>query len=133
MKIKIHGLVRITILAILLLLAACGQKDILSKMRKQVPIFDGAQVLESYIPEKNVGVIKMEIDVSKASQREILDFYKNTMTSKGWELKKLKDYGKNGSIMELVKKDTATLSVMTIMKKTQETGKIPVTLNLTKN
>jgi hypothetical protein len=33
--------------------------------------------------------------------------------------------------MELLKEDLGTLSVVTIMKKTQKTGKIPVTLNLT--
>jgi hypothetical protein len=53
------------------------------------------------------------------------------MTKQGWELKSHKDYGKNGSVMELIKEDLGTLSVVTIMKKTPKTGKIPVTLNLT--
>jgi len=77
-----------------------------------------------------MSVIMMEVEVSKASQKEILDFYKDAMTKQGWELKKFKDYGKNGSVMELVKEDLGTLSVVTIMKKTKKTGKIPVTLNL---
>lgn len=115
----------------ILVLAGCGQQDTLSIMKKQIPIFDGAKVIESYMPEKNAGVIKMEIDVSNSSQKEIFDFYKDTMTSKNWELEKFKDYGKNGSVMELVKEDTGTLSVMTIMKKVEKTGKIPLILNLT--
>jgi hypothetical protein len=52
------------------------------------------------------------------------------MTDQGWTLKSLKDYGKNGSVMELVKEDIGTFSVVTIMKNTDKTGKIPVTLNL---
>jgi hypothetical protein len=44
-----------------------------------------------------------------------------------------KDYGKNGSVMELAKEDMGTLSVVTILKTTHKTGKIPVTLNLTIN
>jgi len=115
------------------LLAGCAQEDLLSKMKKIVPIFEGARVLESKIPTEKMSVIMMEVEVSKASQKEILDFYKDAMTKQGWELKKLKDYGKNGSVMELVKEDLGTLSVVTIMKKTEKTGKIPVTLNLTKN
>jgi hypothetical protein len=73
----------------------------------------------------------MEVEANKATQKEILDFYKSTMTDQGWTLKSLKDYGKNGSVMELVKEDIGTLSVVTIMKNTDKTGKIPVTLNLT--
>lgn len=115
------------------LLAGCAQEDLLSKMKKIVPIFEGAQVLESKIPTEKMSVIMMEVEVSKASQKEILNFYKDAMTKQGWKLKKLKDYGKNGSVMELVKEDLGTLSVVTIMKKTEKTGKIPVTLNLTKN
>ena len=113
------------------LLAGCAQEDLLSKMKKVVPIFEGAQILESKIPTEKMSIIMMEVEVSKASQKEILDFYKDAMTKQGWELKSLKDYGKNGSVMELVKEDLGTLSVVTIMKKTQKTGKIPVTLNLT--
>ena len=111
-------------------LAGCAQENLLSKMKKIVPIFEGAQVLESKIPTEKMSVIMMEVEVSKASQKEILDFYKDAMTKQGWELKKFKDYGKNGSVMELVKEDLGTLSVVTIMKKTKKTGKIPVTLNL---
>lgn len=112
------------------LLAGCAQENLISKMKKIVPIFEGAQVLESKIPSEKMSIIMMEVELSKASQKEILDFYKDAMTKQGFELKKFKDYGKNGSIMELVKEDVGTLSVVTIMKKTQKTGKIPVTLNL---
>jgi len=129
---KTHIRVSMAVIAILVL-ASCSQQDTLSEMKKQIPIFEGAEVIESYMPEKKTGVIKMEMDMSKSSQKEILDFYKDTMASKGWELKKFKDYGKNGSIMELVKDDMGTLSVMTIMKKVEKTGKIPLTLNLTIN
>ena len=112
------------------LLAGCAQENLLSKMKKIVPIFEGAQVLESKIPTEKMSVIMMEVEVSKASQKEILDFYKEAMTKQGFELKKFKDYGKNGSVMELVKEDLGTMSVVTIMKKTKKTGIIPVTLNL---
>jgi hypothetical protein len=117
----------------ILVLVSCGQQDTLSKMKKEIPIFAGAAVIESYMPEKETGVIKMEIDMSKSSQKDIFDFYKDTMTNKGWEVRKFKDYGKNGSVMEMVKDDTGTLSVMTIMKKVEKTGKIPLTLNLNLN
>ncbi len=130
MKLIVNNFLYMIIL-IFIFVTGCGQSDILSKMKKQIPIFEGAQVIDSYMPEEKMGVIKMEIQVSKASQKEILEFYKDTMISKGWELKKLKDYGKNGSVMELTNKDLSMLSVMTIMKKVQDTGKIPVTLNLT--
>jgi len=130
MKTHIH--VSMTIITILVL-TSCGQQDTLSKMNKEIPIFEGAEVIESYMPEKKTGVIKMEIDMSKSSQNEIFDFYRDTMANKGWKTKKFKDYGKNGSIMEMVKDDTGTLSVMTIMKKVEKTGKIPLTLNLTIN
>jgi len=130
MKKKIHVLI-CSVFCSVCLLAGCAQEDLLSKMKKIVPIFQGARVLESKIPTEKMSVIMMEVEVSKASQKEILDFYKDTMTKQGWELKSHKDYGKNGSVMELVKEDLGTLSVVTIMKKTQKTGKIPVTLNLT--
>jgi hypothetical protein len=113
------------------LLAGCAQEDLLSKMKKIVPIFEGAKILESKLPTEKMSIIMMEVEVSKASQKEIFDFYKDAMTEQNWELKSLKDFGKNGSVMELVKEDLGTLSVVTIMKKTQKTGKIPVTLNLT--
>ena len=130
MKNKIHVLI-CAVFCSVCLLAGCAQEDLLSKMKKIVPIFEGARVLESKIPTEKMSVIMMEVEVSKASQKEILDFYKDAMTKQGWELKSLKDYGKNGSLMELVKEDLGTLSVVTIMKKTEKTGKIPVTLNLT--
>ena len=130
MKNKIHLLI-CAVLYSVCLIAGCAQDDLLSKMRKIVPIFEGAQILESKLPTDKMSIIMMEVEVSKASQKEILDFYKDAMTKQNWELKSLKDYGKNGSVMELVKEDSGTLSVVTIMKKTQKTGKIPVTLNLT--
>ena len=130
MKNKIHVLI-CGVFCSVCLLAGCAQEDLLSKMKKIVPIFEAARVLESKLATEKMSIIMMEVEVSKASQKEILDFYKDAMTKQGWELKSLKDYGKNGSVMELVKEDFGTLSVVTIMKKTKITGKIPVTLNLT--
>ena len=130
MKINVHVII-CAVFCSVFLLAGCAQEDLLSKMEKIVPIFEGAQVLESKLATEKMSVIMMEVEVSKASQKEIIDFYKDAMTKQGWELKSLKDYGKNGSVMELLKEDLGTLSVVTIMKKTQKTGKIPVTLNLT--
>ena len=130
MKNKIHVLI-CAVFCSVCLLAGCAQEDLLSKMKKIVPIFEGARVLESKLATEKMSIIMMEVEVSKASQKEILDFYKDDMTKQGWELKSLKDYGINGSVMELVKEDLGTLSVVTIMKKTEKTGKIPVTLNLT--
>ena len=115
------------------LLVACGQEDLLSKMKKTVPIFEGARILETKLATKKTSIIMMEVEESKASQKEILDFYKDAMTKQGWQLMNHKDYGKNGSVMELVKENMGTLSIVTILKKTQKTGKIPVTLNLTIN
>ena len=129
MRTKICVLICVFICSICLL-AGCAQENSLSKMKKIVPIFEGAQVLESKIPTEKMSIIMMEVEVSKASQKEILDFYKDAMTKQGFELKKFKDYGKNGSVMELVKEDLGTMSVVTIMKKTKKTGIIPVTLNL---
>ena len=101
MKNKIHLLI-CAVLYSVCLIAGCAQEDLLSKMRKIVPIFEGAQILESKLPPDKMSIIMMEVEVSKAPQKEILDFYKDAMTKQGWELKKLKDYGKNGSVMELV-------------------------------
>ena len=127
---KVHVLI-CAVFCSVCLLTGCAQEDLLSKMKKIVPIFEGARILESKIPAEKMSVIMMEVDASKASQKEILDFYKDAMTKQGWELKSHKDYGKDGSVMELAKEDLGTLSVVTIMKKTPKTGKIPVTLNLT--
>ncbi|MGD9243576.1 MAG: hypothetical protein PVH36_01510 [Desulfobacterales bacterium] len=130
MKNKTHVLI-CAVFCLVCLLSGCAQENLLSKMKKIVPIFEGARILESKMPTEKMSVIMMEVEASKASQKEILDFYKDAMTKQGWELKSHKDYGKNGSVMELIKEDLGTLSVVTIMKKTPKTGKIPVTLNLT--
>jgi hypothetical protein len=117
----------------LFFLVACGQQDLLSQMKEMIPIFQGANIIDSYnTPGEKMSVIRLEVATKnwKGTQKEILDYYKNTMTQKGWEFKKLKDYGKNGSVMELVKKDFGTLAVQTICKKSDKTGKIPVVLNL---
>ena len=128
MKNKIHVLI-CAIFCSVFLLAGCAQENVLSKMKKIVPVIKGARVLESKMPTEKMGVTMMEVDVSKASQKEILDFYKDAMTKQGWELKNLTEHNK-GSVMELVKKDLGTLTVLTMIDKTKETGKIPVTLNL---
>jgi hypothetical protein len=129
MKEKMCGLICFVFFSICLT-TGCAQKDLLSKMKNLVPIFEGAKVTESYMPTEKMAVIRMDVEVAKSSQKELLDFYKDTMTKKGWELQKLKDYGKNGSVMVLTKNDLGTLSVVTILKKTEKTGIIPVTLNL---
>jgi hypothetical protein len=132
MKTKVRVFICFVFCLIFICTAYAQEKeDLLAKMRQEVPIFEHAKELDAYMPNDKMSVISLEVDVSEASQQELLDFYKNTMTGKGWELKDLKDYGKNGSVMELFKEDMGTLSVMTIMKKTEKTGKIPVTLNLT--
>lgn len=131
MKEKISVIICAVLYSVCLLAGCAQQEDLLSKMKKIVPVFEGAQILASKMPSEKISVIMMEVEASKASQKNILDFYQDTMTKKGWKLKKIKDYGKNGSVMELVKEDLGTLSVVTIMKKTEKTGKIPVTLNLT--
>ncbi len=128
MKNKIHVLI-CAVFCSVFLLAGCAQEDLLSKMKKTVPVFEGARVLESKMPTEKMSVMIMEVDVSKASQKEILDFYKDAMTRQGWELKNLTEHNK-GSVMELVKKDLGTLTVLTMIDKTKKTGKIPVTLNL---
>jgi hypothetical protein len=116
--------------SIFLFLGCSKEDDVLGKMKKMIPLFEGATVVESKVAEEKMAVIMMEVETSKASQKDIFDFYKDTMTKEGWELKKFKDYGKNGSVMELAKEDVGTLSVVTIMKKVEKTGKIPVTVNL---
>jgi hypothetical protein len=115
------------------LLGACGQEDLLGNMKKIVPVFEGARILETKVAMEKTSIIMMEVEESRASQKEILDFYKDAMTKQGWKLMSHKDYGKNGSVMELAKEDMGTLSVVTILKTTHKTGKIPVTLNLTIN
>lgn len=133
MKKIIQILICVVFCSVGLLEGCTQQEDLLSKMKKIVPIFEGARILESKLATEKMSIIMMEIEESKASQKELLDFYKDAMTKQGWKLKSHKDYGKNGSVMELVKEDLGTLSVVTILKKTPKTGKIPVTLNLTIN
>ena len=119
---------------VIFVLAACGQKDLLSQMKEMVPIFPGAKIIDSALtPGEKMSIIRLEVETKnwKDTQKEILDFYKDSMTQKWWEFKKLKAYGKNGSVMELVKKDFGTLAIQTICRQTDKTGKIPVTLNLT--
>jgi len=111
----------------------CGEECMLDQMKSMVPVFEGGTVLESYSPTEEMNVIKFEVDVSSSSQQDILDYYRETMTGKGWELVDTKDYGKNGSIMEFTNAEFGTLSVQTITKKTEKTGKIPVVLSLSKN
>ena len=121
-----------TIFCLIFLVSGCSKEDdVLGKMKKMIPLFEDATVVESKVADEKMAVIMMEVDTSKASQKDIFDFYKDTMTKQGWELKNFKDYGKNGSVMELVKEDIGTLSVVTIMKKVEKTGKIPLTVNLT--
>jgi len=121
-----------TIFCLIFLVSGCSKEDdVLGKMKKMVPLFEDATVVESKVADEKMAVVMMEVDTSKASQKDIFDFYKDTMTKQGWELKNFKDYGKNGSVMELVKEDIGTLSVVTIMKKVEKTGKIPLTVNLT--
>jgi hypothetical protein len=114
-------------------LVACAKEDLLGEMKKAVPIYEGAEVMKSYMPMEKMSVIQMEVDASKASQKEVLRFYEDTLTQKGWELASSKDYGKDGSVLEWVKKDWGTLSIQTITKKTPETGKMPVILSLSTN
>ena len=121
-----------TIFCLIFLVSGCSKEDdVLGKMKKMVPLFEDATVVESKVADEKMAVVMMEVDTSKASQKDIFDFYKDTMTKQGWELKNFKDYGKNGSVMELAKEDIGTLSVVTIMKKVEKTGKIPLTVNLT--
>jgi hypothetical protein len=112
------------------LLYGCSKEDPLGRLKKLAPIFENAKIIESKVADEKMGIITMEVEANKATQKEILDFYKSTLTDQGWTLKSLKDYGKDGSVMELVKEDIGTFSVVTIMKNTDKTGKIPVTLNL---
>ncbi|NNK85408.1 MAG: hypothetical protein HKO91_07655, partial [Desulfobacterales bacterium] len=109
MKNRMGGLICFVLCSICLA-AGCAQEDLLSKMRNLVPIFEGAKVTESYMPTEKMAVIRMEVEVAKSSQKELLDFYKDTMTKKDWELTKLKDYGKNGSVMVLTNNEFGTLS-----------------------
>ncbi len=113
-----------------ILLLACGQEKLLTKMKNEVPIYEGAVVLESYMPEESMSVIKIEVEASKASKKDILSFYKDAMTKKGWEIKLDKDYGGSGALMQLAKKDWGTLSIQPMTKQTKKTGKIPVVLSL---
>jgi len=115
------------------LFQGCSKEDPLSKLKELVPIFEGSKIIESKVADEKTGIIMMEVEGPMKAQKSILDFYKTKMTNLGWELKSHKDYGKNGSVMELVKEDIGTLSVVTILKKTEKTGIIPVTLNLSIN
>ena len=78
-----------------------------------------------------MSIIQFEIEAIQASEEKILDFYKNTMTEKGWEFKELKQWPGNGSVLSITKKDWATLSTQTITRQIKDTGKIKVVLNLT--
>ena len=128
---KISYLLFSTLVLCTCFLYGCSKEDPLGRLKKLAPIFENAKIIESKVADGKMGIITMEVEANKATQKEILDFYKSKMTDQGWTLKSYKDYGKDGSVMELVKENVGTLSVVTIMKNTEKTGKIPVTLNLT--
>ncbi|MFC2171943.1 hypothetical protein ACFLU6_04850 [Acidobacteriota bacterium] len=113
-----------------LFFVGCEKDTLMTEMKRVIPVIEGATVLKSYLPNEKMAVMELEVDASKVPQKAILDFYQNTLTKQGWESKGIKDYGKNGSLMELKKKDWGTLSVQTITKKTDKTGKIPFVLSL---
>lgn len=112
------------------IMGGCGGNDLLCEMKEEVPVFEGAEILKSYMPTDKMSVIQLEVEASKATQHDILSFYEKTMTKKGWGFVGVEDYGADGSVMELIKKDRGTLSIQTITKKTKETGIIQVVLSL---
>lgn len=110
----------------------CEKKTVLTEMKELVPLLEGATVSDSYMPDTKTAVMKVIIDASIKSNKDILDFYKDQMSKKGWEQKTFKDYGEDGCVMELAEKDSRILAIQTITKATQKTGKIDIIFNLTK-
>ena len=122
-------------ICLVLLLGACGQKDLIEEMKKEVPLYQGAKIVKTSNPDEKTSVIQYEVAASEASEEDkIIDFYKDSMTKKGWEFQEneLKRWKNNGSVFSLTKQNVGTLSVQTIIRGVEKTKKMTVVLNLTR-
>ena len=121
------------LLAFLVLLsAACGERSPVDEMERLVPVYQGATVLDKrHIEEHGETIIQYEIEVSKASEDDVIELYTAAMEQKGWKSEDIKRWPGNGSVFSMIKRDHGTLTVQTITKNVKETGKIRVVLNLT--
>ena len=116
------------LICVVFLLVSCG-KNLLKEMKSQVPLYEGAKIVNTTVRDSaNTVIFEIAIDAAQASEDEILAFYKDSMGKNGWEYSDEKRYPKNGSAFTLTKNDYGTLSGQTIIKNMKQTGII--TLNL---
>ena len=121
----------IAVIVALLVAASCLKESILEEMRQAVPVQEGASIVEAKeIPGEGEGIIQYDIEASQSSEDDIIEFYRSRMTESGWKFEDIERWAGNGSVFSMTREDRSTLTIQTITKQTEKTGKIRVVLNL---
>jgi hypothetical protein len=116
---------------VLVVVVACGRENLLDEMKVMVPMHHGACVVEAKeVPEERESIIQFDIEASEASEDDIIEFYKTAMTDRGWEFEELERWAGNGSVFSMTREGYGTLTIQTVTKQVEQTGKIRVVLNL---
>jgi len=114
-----------------LVFTACAGEDLVEAMRELVPLYEGATILDTgNVPGERESIIQFEVDASLSSEDDIIDFYRDAMTERGWEFEEIKRWPGNGSVFSMTEADWGTLTVQTVTREIESTGKIRVVLNL---
>lgn len=118
---------------LLAIVSGCNGQTLLDEMQVVVPIYKSGKILQTKnIPAENMSIIQYELDASDTSEESLINFYKSSMTHKGWKLEKLKKYPGNGSIFSFSKKESPLLSVQVITRAIKQNGKMKVVLNFSR-
>lgn len=115
---------------LLITVLGCNGQTLLDEMQMEVPIYKTGKILETKnLPDENISIIQYELDATNTTEDGLINFYKSSMTQKGWELEKLKKFSGNGSIFSFLKKGSPILSIQVITHGIKQNGKIKVVLN----
>jgi hypothetical protein len=120
-------------LMLLTIILACNGQTLLDEMEAVVPIYKTGKVLQTKnLPDENMSIIQYELDATNVTENSLINFYKSSMTPKGWEIKKLEKFSGNGSVFSFSKKESPLLSVQIITRGIKQNGKIKVVLNFSR-
>jgi hypothetical protein len=127
---KVRHTIVVAVVA-LLVVASCPRESILEEMRQVVPLQEGARLVEAKeIPGEGEGIMQYDIEAAQSSEDDIIEFYRSRMTESGWKFEDIERWAGNGSVFSMTCEDQGTLTVQTVTKQTEKTGKIRVVLNL---
>ena len=128
------GTAAVVMLLVMCLVAGCAKERPLGAMEGIVPLYEGASVVDARsVEDHRENIVQFDIQASKASEDDIIEFYRNVMVERGWTLADIKRYTGDGSVFSMVKDGVGTLTIQTIIKDSENTGQIRVVLNLTKS